>query len=787
MFVLVQSSGIYASRIVSSFDADWLFYRGDLPRAQYTSLNDSLWRSVQLPHDWSIEDIPGTGSPFSKDAVSGVSGGFTVGGTGWYRKHFTVNEEHKDKRVFITFDGIYMNADIWVNNRHLAGQFYGYSPLELDITEYVVWGKDNLIAVRVKNEGQNSRWYTGSGIYRHTFLRITAPFHIVNNGITVTTPEVSASQARMEVRVDLNDKACAGKDYKLCICLMDAAGKEIGKHSRKIVFQEQGERSVSHSFSVKNPQLWSVDHPVLYKVVCELYADEALIDDVSIWVGIRSIDFSAEKGFLLNGVPLKLKGGCIHHDNGPLGAKAFERAEERKIEQLKAAGFNALRLSHNPPSATLLDACDRLGMLVIDEAFDMWRYGHYKDDYAQYFDRYWKDDLSKMIERDKNHPSVIMWSIGNEIPNKETDEIVEIAGTLSEFVRKLDPTRPVTAGVNAITDECDRYIAALDVCGYNYCLNRYETDHERSPQRIIYGSESYPSKAYEYWKAVEKYPWVIGDFVWTAYDYIGEASIGWCGYPLDPRIFPWNHANCGDFDICGYRRPQSYYRETLWSDKPVATLAVAPPVPSFPLNPDKADWSVWDWKDMVDYWCFPGYENVPLTVSLYTNGERGELFLNGKSLGIIGNGPDKKNILSWNVPYEPGELKAVVYKGNKQVAKCFLRTAGEPAKIRICPDRNSLRANGQDLSFLTIELVDKKGNICISDAEIHCEVNGGATLEALANSNPMSTESFTKSTRKLWRGRALAIVRAGRLPSSATVTVGMNGISPQRMEIEIKE
>lgn len=777
---------MYASRITSSFDDNWLFYRGDLHRAQHTVLNDSAWRRVQLPHDWSIEDIPGTNSPFSKDAVSGVSGGFTVGGVGWYRKHFTIEEKYKGKRIFIAFDGIYMNSDIWVNNHYVGGQFYGYSPFEIDITDYVAWGQDNLIAVRVKNEGQNSRWYTGSGIYRHTCLKITDDFHVLNHGVTITTPVVSKAYAQMDVKILLTGIENKNKEQKICIRLLDTSGKEVCKTWQSVEGINKNDAYALQSLPVKNPQLWSVNHPALYQVICELYTDGRLTDQVATTAGIRSIEFSSAKGFLLNGEPLKLKGGCIHHDNGPLGAKAFDRAEERKIELLKAAGFNALRISHNPPSATLLDACDRLGILVIDEAFDMWRYGHYKDDYAQFFDKYWQDDLSKLIARDKNHPSVIMWSIGNEIPNKETDEIVAIARKLGDYVRSIDPTRPVTAGVNAVNDQTDNYIAILDVPGYNYCLNRYETDHERCPQRVMYGSESYASQTYDYWKAVEKYPWIIGDFVWTAFDYIGESSIGWCGYPLNPRIFPWNHANCGDLDICGRRRPQSYYRETLWSNRPVASLAVAPPVPSFPLNPDKALWSAWDWTDVVDYWNFPGYENTPLTVSLYTNAERGELFLNGKSVGILSNSVDKRNILSWEVPYKSGELKAVVYNGKKRVAETVLRTSGEPAGIRLYADRNLIQADGQDLSYITIELIDKQGNVCLSEKEIQCRVSGGATLEALANSNPMSVESFISSARKLWRGAALAVVRAGETPSSVTVEVEAEGIPVQQLVLKLK-
>lgn len=551
-------------------------------RRRKQSLDDSQWRQINLPHDWSIEDIPGTNSPFTADAATEVAGGFTVGGTGWYRKHFYIDAAEKGKCIAVSFDGIYMNADIWVNDRHVANHVYGYTAFELDITDYVRFGAENLIAVRVKNEGMNCRWYTGSGIYRHTFLKITNPLHFETWGTFVTTPVATADKAEVHVQSVLaNTEKVTGKVI-LETRIVDKNNHTVARKEQLVTLDNKEKTEVGHALEVLAPQLWSIDNPYLYQVVNRLLQDDKVIDEEYISIGIRNIAFSAENGFQLNGKSMKLKGGCIHHDNGLLGAKAFDRAEERKIELLKAAGFNALRLSHNPPSTALLNACDRLGMLVIDEAFDMWRQGHYKDDYGQYFDKLWKEDLYSMVARDRNHPCVIMWSIGNEIKDKETAEVVEVCRELTGFVKTLDTTRPVTAGVNSIVDATDDFLAPLDVCGYNYCLNRYESDAKRHPDRIIYASESYASQAYDYWKGVEDHSWVIGDFIWTAFDYIGEASIGWCGYPLDKRIFPWNHANCGDLNLSGERRPQSYLRETLWSDAPVSHIVVTPPCSFFP-------------------------------------------------------------------------------------------------------------------------------------------------------------------------------------------------------------
>lgn len=760
-----------------SFDDGWLFYRGELTDAQRPDFDDSAWRQVNLPHDWSIEDIPGTDSPFAADAVTEVSGGFTVGGEGWYRKHFKVAKADACKRVFVNFDGIYRNADVWVNGRHVAFHAYGYTPFELDITDFINPGQDNVMAVRVKNEGMNCRWYTGSGIYRHTLIKTLDPVHFKTWETFVTTPVVNDSEAVVDVQCTLaNSDKTTGK-ITLETIILAPDNKTVAHLSQPVSLDGRDSISVSGRLRLDDPLLWSPDAPNLYTVVNRLDRDGKTLDRDTISIGLRNISFSAEKGFQLNGKTMKLKGGCIHHDHGLLGAKAFDRAEQRKVELLKAAGFNALRLSHNPPSTALLEACDRLGMMVIDEAFDMWIKGHYPGDYSEQFNDCWQQDLRAMVTRDRNHPSVIMWSIGNEIKNKETAEVVDVCRRLTAFVKTLDTTRPVTAGVNSIVDETDDFLNTLDVCGYNYCLGRYETDAKRHPERVIYASESYASQIYDYWQGVVQHPWVIGDFVWTAYDYIGEASIGWCGYPLDPRIFPWNHAYCGDIDLMGERRPQSLLRESVWSENPVNHIVVTPPTPSFPLNPDKADWSVWDFPDRVTHWNFPGHEGQELSVTIYTNGDEAELFLNDKSLGSQVNSPEKKNELTWRVPYAPGTLRAVSRHGNSAPVTSTLTTAGKVEKIILTPDRATIAADGNDLSFITLELVDNNGiRNPLAEEMVEFSIDGDATIEAVGNANPMSTESFTAPRRKTWRGSNLLVIRAGRRPGPVTVTARVNGL-----------
>jgi len=460
--------------------------------------------------------------------VTGVSGGFSTGGVGWYRKHFYVEGSFYRDHFLLSFDGVYMNADVWVNNRYVGNHLYGYTGFEFDITDYIRYGENNLIAVRVRNEGLNCRWYTGSGIYREAMLKIVSSVHLKSHGTYITTSDVSAESATISIVSSILNKDSETVRSSVRLSLLNRDNKIVARAEGDKNIKAGEIKDIEQEIILKNPLLWSPEEPVLYKLVTEIVVDEEVVDKTEQLFGIRTISFDAAKGFQLNGKTVLLKGGCIHHDHGPLGAKAFPRAEERKIELLKQAGFNALRMAHNPPSKALLDACDRLGILVIDEAFDSWRYGHYPShDFSQYFDQIWQQELTAMIVRDRNHPSVVMWSIGNEIPGNETPEIVTIARELGDYVRSLDPTRPVTAGVNKITDQTDGFLQALDLSGYNYAPERYLIDHDRHPERVIYGSESYASKAYDYWQCVMKYPWVIGDFIWTAFDYLGESSIGW--------------------------------------------------------------------------------------------------------------------------------------------------------------------------------------------------------------------------------------------------------------------
>lgn len=772
----------------SLFDADWRFHRGGAQGAEQPAFDDRDWRRLDLPHDWSIEDLPGTGSPFSPGASSQVSGGFTTGGTGWYRKTFAGPAGTAGQRVHVQFDGVYLNAEVWLNGQLLGSHPYGYSSFWFDVTDKLKAGAPNVLAVKVRNEGENSRWYSGAGIYRHVWLTVLAPVHVAPWGVYLTTPEATKNQALVSAKTSVQNETAAAVDVRLVTRLLDPNGAARGKAETTQRLPAGATQELAQVLPVRAPRRWSPDSPALYTAVTEVYRGAELTDRLETRFGIRTLAFDQKAGFQLNGQPLKLRGGCLHHDNGPLGARAYDRAEERRVELLKASGYNALRCAHNPPSPAFLDACDRLGMLVLDEAFDMWQDAKNPADYHLYFDKWWQTDVETMLARDRNHPAIILWSIGNEIPGMNTPAVVATAKRLADFVRQHEPTRPVLAAVNGLSPDKDPFFATLDVAGYNYAAtghpgpdNAYLTDHARVPGRLMLGTESYPLRAFESWMSVLDHPWVIGDFVWTAFDYLGEASLGWRGYPQEQSFYPWNLAFCGDLDVCGNKRPQSYYRDALWQPDQLAVF-VRPPQPSYPANPKKEPWSQWNWDDVLPDWSWPGREGQPLEISVYSSCEQVELFLNGRSLGWQPTSRATEFRASWTVPYEPGELKAVGARGPRPVTTATLRTAAAAAGLRLRADRAALRANGQDLSYLQVEVVDEAG-VRLPKAEnlIHFQLEGPASLVGVGNANPVSLESCQQPQRRAWQGRGLAIVKTGFSAGPITVTATSEGLAPARV------
>jgi beta-galactosidase len=515
-----------------SFDKNWRFRKDTLTGAEQPQYSDKGWRLLNLPHDWSIEDLPNqkegeVQGPFTKTSVGKAATGFTEGGIGWYRKSFILDRTYQSKNTYILFDGVYMDADVWINGHHLGNHPYGYTSFSYDLTNYLKTnGKSNVIAVRVKNLGKNSRWYSGSGIYRHVWLLPVSPVHTKLWGNYITIPEASNDKATIAIQTSVENKSSKVKTIGVKVELMNQMGQVIASKNEALSIPADSSADLRQKLSVTDPRLWDLDHPILYKARVSLIDASQTIDQTITPFGIRSLQFDGQKGLLLNGVAIKLKGGCIHHDLGPLGAASFDRAEERKIELIKNAGYNAIRLSHNPASPALLNACDRLGMLVLDEAFDMWELAKNPQDYHLYFKEWSQRDLASMILRDRNHPSVMMWSIGNEIYEAPDSLGLQNAKRLAGEVRRLDPTRPVTDAIVFLPPytkkswkDYEAHVANLDVDGYNYfldksvyfqrdsaTLHRFETERAKHPEKLYLATEYLPNGALENWDETEKYP-----------------------------------------------------------------------------------------------------------------------------------------------------------------------------------------------------------------------------------------------------------------------------------------
>lgn len=776
--------------VLMCFDNDWLFHLGEAPagpnwiKADAPDYDDSGWRTLDLPHDYSIE------LPRNPNAPGGAGVGFFPTGVGWYRKYFVLPEADRGKVIRIEFEGVYMNAEVWLNGRYLGRHPYGYTGFVYDLTPYAVFGGErNLLAVRVDTSAQpNSRWYSGSGIYRHVWLMVTDPVHIATWGVGITTPKVSAEEAVLRLGTTVVNRDAIGHDVTVRWLLRDPDGKEAGRTEASAGIAACGRAELTGELRIAAPRLWSVETPHLYTVETEVLAGGRKTDEASTPCGLRSLDFSADKGFLLNGEPLKLRGGCVHHDCGPLGAASFDRAEERKVELLKANGFNAVRCAHNPPAPAFLDACDRLGLLVIDEAFDCWRMGKNPYDYHINFDDWWRRDIESMVRRDRNHPSIIMWSIGNEVMERGLPEGASIARMLAGRVRELDPTRPVTAGVNRFAGDwnlLDDFFAALDVCGYNYEYRRYGPDHERHPGRIIYGSESAPMEVCENWQEIDAARHVIGDFVWTALDYLGEAGIGrvhWDGdKPSFFGDFPWHQANCGDLDLCGWKRPQSHYRDIIWGRGERLYIAVHAPAPAGKVPAV----TYWGWPDVRPSWTWPGQEGMKLRVDVYSACEEVELLLNGVSLGRKPAGKAEKHIAAFEVPYETGTLEAIGYTSGVAVAGCRLETAGAGVRLRLTPDRVSIKAVRGDLSFVAVEVVDAAGRVNPTAGDsVSFAVSGPGTLAAVGSADPTSTEPYRGGQRRVFRGRCLAVVAANGTPGEIRLRAEAAGLETAEAAIQ---
>ena len=793
-----QGTGAPESRRLS-LDYGWRFTRGDATGAETPAFDDSAWRTVDVPHDWSIE------GPYDENAPTGGGGGYLPTGVGWYRRSFERDGAWVGRSVSIELDGVYQNSDVWINGHHLGHRPNGYVSFAYDLTPWLGSGT-NVIAVRVDNSRQpNSRWYSGSGIYRHTWLVVTDRLHVGQWGTYVTTPEVDSASATVAVTTTLVNDDGSARAGKLRTTVVDASGREVASAESPFDLTAASYTEVSRSLRVPGPSLWSVDTPVLYTLVTEVTDGGGRpVDTTRTPFGIRTALFDAERGFLLNGEPVKLLGVNLHHDGGPVGAAVPEAVWERRLQLLKQMGVNAIRTSHNPPAPEFLDLCDRLGLLVMDEAFDEWTHGKVPHGYHEYFDEWGERDLTDFIHRDRNHPSVVLWSLGNEIGEQHAEGGAAVLRALRDVAHDEDPTRPVTTGNDHIAADdgatTDDFMRLLDVVGYNYVDRWHERrevyawpDELAHPEWKRVGTESVSVRgtrgeyslgddpghvqadytagmirAERLWRFVATDDWFAGDFMWTGVDYLGEAR------------WPSKSSTSGVLDLVGFPDDGYFFYQSRWTDAPMIHL--------FP------------------HWTWPGRDGQTIPVLAYTSCDAVELYLNGRSLGekrvefpMEGtseswNHYDRPPIfpttadlhLSWDVPYEPGVLRAVGKRGGEVVATEEMRTAGEPAALRLSVDRSSIRAGVRDVAHVTIEVVDANGTV-VPDASPLLEVSasGPARVLAVGNGDPTDHTPYGIPRRASFHGLALAMIQSTDRTGSVTVTVRAQGLPEATVRLEV--
>jgi beta-galactosidase len=790
-----------------SFNDGWKFFKGGAPGAEQPTFDDSAWRPQRLPHDWAIE------GPFDSKK-NPHTGALPIFGTGWYRKTFTLPANAKDRYFSIEFDGAMSNAHVWLNGKELGGRPYGYIGFSFDLTPQLRFGpQENVLAVRLTPEDHSSRWYPGAGIYRNVWMDITGPLHVARWGTYITTPEITDDKAFVVVKTEIRNQT--GKDANVVVrtSLLDPSGRTSSVDAAPAVdVPAGGSKVTSTRIGVSSPQRWDIDHPYLYTAVSEILDAGKVVDRYTTPFGIRTIAYDKQKGFQLNGRTLKLHGVCDHHDLGALGTAVSRRATERQLEILKIAGVNAIRTSHNPPSPELLEYCDRMGLLVMDEAFDMWRIPKVPNGYSKYYDEWSERDVRDFMHRDRNHPSIIMWSIGNEVPDQTHADGWKEARRLTALFHEEDPTRPTTSAFNSWGEAIKNKLAdEVDMPGFNYQPMHYEQIMKEHPNWIILGSETascvssrgvyhlpleryqkHPSlqvssydiisPAWAYCPDVEftyqdRFPNVLGEFVWTGFDYIGEPTPFFDYHPGadNSKDWPARSSYFGFIDLAGFPKDRYYLYQSAWTSKPMVHV--------------------------LPHWNWAGHEGQTIPVMAYSNASEVELFLNGKSLGkkkrmaetwqmpvgpnVTASGKfDTKYRMVWEVLYAAGTLRAVGYQDGKQVAVDQVRTAGAPAKVTLAPDRSTINADGDDLSFVTVRIEDKDGNLVPGADNLVKFTVAGGTIAGVDNGNPASVESFQADTRKAFSGMALVIVRSQEgVAGKIKVTATSEGLAPATVEI----
>ena len=762
------------------FNEGWLFRGSEAEGAERPDFADQAWRALNLPHDWAIE------GPFDRQ-LGPSTGALPYFGVGWYRKHFSLPASAQAGVASIEFDGAMANSRVWLNGQELGSRPYGYSSFAFDLTSHLRWdGSENVLAVRLAPEEGSSRWYPGAGVYRNVWLDIAGPVHVAHWGTYVTTPTVSDETAHVAIQTRVENSSGAAASVTCETVIMDAEDQEVARTSSVETISVGAAKTLDVRLDLAQPRRWDVAQPYVYRVVTSLRDGARLLDRYVTPFGVRTIAFDKAQGFLLNGKKLKLQGVCMHHDLGALGAAVNRRAIERQLEILRGLGVNAVRTSHNPPAPELLELCDQLGLLVMDEAFDMWRRLKVPNGYGRYFDQWGETDLRDMIRRDRNHPSIVLWSIGNEVPEQSDPNGWVLARRLTDICHEEDPTRAVTAAFNQVADAIRNGLAAqVDIPGFNYAAPDYQQILHDHPDWITFGSETsscvssrgvyhLPIEKYQKHESLqltsydviapdwayapdvelaaqERFPQLLGEFVWTGFDYLGEPTPYWMA-PVDERDWPARSSYFGAVDLAGFPKDRYYLYKSVWTRDPMVHI--------------------------LPHWNWAGREGQPIPVVAYTNADEVELFLNDRSLGRKRRGAEPMEIpvgpnvsadgrfltkyrLLWQVPYGSGVLRAVAFKNGAPVASDERRTAGLPARIRLIPDRTKIHADGVDLSFITVRIEDKDGNLHpTADNLVRFAVEGAGRVAAVDNGSPATIEPFQASQRKAFNGLCLLIVRS---------------------------
>jgi len=808
-----------SERVITDFNANWKFSLSADEQAAKPAYDDSGWRTLNLPHDWAIE------GDFDRRNPSGTGGGALPGGTGWYRKTFTIDSRDKESLFSLEFDGAYMNSSVYVNGQLLGTRPYGYISFSYDITPYINWGGENTVAVCVDNSDQpNSRWYSGCGIYRDVRLVKTSRIFIPQWGTYVTTPQVSEEKATVNIVTTICNTLPETADVTLKTTLKNAKGRKV--KTVQTTETVNGKKEIQQEIEISSPALWSIEDPYMYCVETDVIVDGKCVDTYDTPIGIRTIEFDADNGFYLNGKHVFINGVCMHHDQGCLGAAVNRRALERQLQILKAMGCNGIRCSHNPPSPILLELCDQMGFVVMDEGFDMWRKRKTAHDYARFFDEWFERDLTDLVVRDRNHPSIVLWSIGNEVLEQWTDARADtltleeanlilnaghsadmlasegelsvnslITSRLAEIVRDLDNTRPITAGCNEPSPGNHLFRSgAIDVIGYNY-HNENVPDVKRNfpgkpfiitesvsalmtrgyylmpssekhlwPERWDRGfhNDTYSCSSYDNTRTpwgshheenllfLRKYPNVSGQFIWTGFDYIGEPT---------PYGWPARSSYFGIVDLAGFPKDVYYLYQSEWTDQPVLHL--------FPH---------WNWEpgQQIDMWCY------------YNNATEVELFVNGVSQGVRSKSEDSAHVV-WNVTFEPGTVCVIARKDGREVARQEIHTASEPASIRLTPDRTVTGADGKDLCFVTVEILDADGNLCPgAENLVNFDVDGHTFIAGVDNGSPISLERFKDNKRKAFYGKCLVVLQNDGTKGKTRLTATSEGLESATVKIKSK-